>query len=85
MSSITDNGVGDYTIKFTTALQDINYSVNISGDAVANGTNYTYLTEHMSGGVLSRTTGSVRVLSIASGGGLGGGRDHLTANVAVFR
>lgn len=28
VSSITDNGVGDYRINFTTALPDVNYSVN---------------------------------------------------------
>ena len=27
VSSITDNGVGDYTVNFTTAMPDINYSV----------------------------------------------------------
>lgn len=26
VSSITDNGVGDYTVNFTTAMQDANYS-----------------------------------------------------------
>ena len=39
VSSITDNGVGDYTINFTTAMPDINYSV--LGTA-SNGTNWTY-------------------------------------------
>jgi hypothetical protein len=32
VSSITDNGTGDYTVNFTTALVDANYSV--SGSAV---------------------------------------------------
>lgn len=27
VSSITDNGTGDYTVNFTTALQDVNYSI----------------------------------------------------------
>ena len=85
VSSITDNGVGDYTINFTTALQDNNYNLNVTGNSVANGTNFTYLAEYISGGVLSRTTNSVRVLSVASGGGAGGATDHLTVNVAVFR
>jgi hypothetical protein len=30
VSSITDNGTGDYTVNFTTALTDANYSTNIS-------------------------------------------------------
>ena len=33
VSSITDNGVGDYTVNFTTAMQDANYSVaGVVGD-----------------------------------------------------
>lgn len=30
VTSITDNGTGDYTINFTTAMPDVNYSSNIS-------------------------------------------------------
>jgi hypothetical protein len=30
VSSITDNGTGDYTVNFTTALADANYSFNVS-------------------------------------------------------
>ena len=30
VSSITDNGTGDYTVNFTTAMPDINYSPNVS-------------------------------------------------------
>jgi len=31
VSSITDNGVGDYTVNFATAMPDANYSVNATG------------------------------------------------------
>lgn len=31
VSSITDNGTGDYTVNFTTAMPDANYSVVTSG------------------------------------------------------
>ena len=31
VSSITDNGVGAYTVNFTTAMPDINYSVSTQG------------------------------------------------------
>jgi len=31
VSSITDNGTGDYTVNFTTALADVNYSVVANG------------------------------------------------------
>lgn len=30
VSSITDNGTGDYTVNFTTALADANYSASVS-------------------------------------------------------
>jgi hypothetical protein len=30
VSSITDNGVGDYTVNFTTAMPDVNYAVNLT-------------------------------------------------------
>jgi hypothetical protein len=30
VSSITDNGTGDYTVNFTTAMPDANYSANVS-------------------------------------------------------
>jgi hypothetical protein len=33
VSSITDNGVGDYTINFTTAMQDTNYALVASGNS----------------------------------------------------
>jgi len=36
-SSITDNGVGDYTINFTTALADANYSIVVTGCATTDG------------------------------------------------
>ncbi|MGI9143746.1 MAG: hypothetical protein ACR2IJ_11210 [Fluviibacter sp.] len=36
VSSITDNGTGDYTVNFTNALPDANYVV--SGSAALNGT-----------------------------------------------
>jgi hypothetical protein len=32
VSSITDNGTGDYTVNFTTAMADANYSVVVSAD-----------------------------------------------------
>lgn len=31
VTSITDNGVGNYTVNFTTAMPDANYSVSFSG------------------------------------------------------
>ena len=38
VSSITDNGVGDYTVNFTTAMPDANYAVSLSGPQLGTGT-----------------------------------------------
>jgi hypothetical protein len=35
VSSITDNGVGDYTVNFATAMPDSNYSVAVAGRVAA--------------------------------------------------
>lgn len=41
VSSITDNGTGDYTVNFTTAMSDANYAANVTGNVDATG-NYGY-------------------------------------------
>ena len=40
VSSITDNGTGDYTVNFTTAMPDTNYAVN-GTTGISSGTTYT--------------------------------------------
>jgi hypothetical protein len=55
VTSITDNGVGDYTVNFTTALPDRNYSITQCAGNVA--ANACYLTSFF-----TPTTGSFRVL-----------------------
>ena len=37
VSSITDNGTGDYTINFTTALVDVNYSAVVNSSLTSGG------------------------------------------------
>ena len=64
VSSLTDNGTGDYTINFATDLVDNNYACVFSGmrDADGNGSlNTTALKSGSYGNTVS--TGSVRVLS----------------------
>jgi len=51
VSSITDNGTGDYTVNFTTALPDTNYGVSTSS-AYNNGDNNSLLLH----GVKNRST-----------------------------
>ena len=79
VSSITDNGTGDYTVNFTTAMADANYSAVI-GWRVFSSVNIR------AGGFNNYTTSSVDVY-----GGYRGGSNAFTAedatyvSVAVFR
>ena len=51
VSSITDNGVGDYTLNFTTAMEDTNYSVcgSCVGQTTAGGKTTIYGSSGSSG------------------------------------
>lgn len=74
VSSITDNGVGDYTVNFTTAMPDANYAGVV--------TNAPTATADASAQVLSTLAGSVRVNSTnATAAQL----DSATVCVAIFR
>jgi hypothetical protein len=78
VSSITDNGTGDYTVNFTTAMPDANYAVirSIDFDSTG-GSNVTSNSE-----VLSATTGSVRV---AAENTAGVRYDVLRYEISIFR
>ena len=39
VSSITDNGVGQYTVNFATAMQDVNYCVQLSARNISSNSN----------------------------------------------
>lgn len=64
VSSITDNGIGDYTVNFTTAMPDGNYSLNgMSGD-ITNGARplvRVILVGNMLGNYVLKTANAVRV------------------------
>lgn len=79
VSSITDNGVGDYTVNFTTAMPDANYcalpvSGRASGDFLGNVVNVTDFP----------TTTFCRLL-IRLGQNPGTTTDQASVNVAIFR
>ena len=79
VSSITDNGTGDYTVNFTTAMSDANYAV--TGTCNNDTVNFNRLLSPNYGA--SQTTSAVRLAtSIADLGSFG---DHLWVNVAIFR
>jgi hypothetical protein len=60
VTSITDNGTGDYTINFTTAMPDVNFSVAGSAgiDEILSGDSGRLFSEF---GMASRTTSACRV------------------------
>lgn len=76
VSSITDNGAGDYTINFTTAMPDANYAVLI--DASSSGTTNTV---QYTSKFTSRSSSAVRILTLADTTAA----DFNAISVAIFR
>ena len=74
VSSITDNGTGAYTVNFTTAMPDANYSV--IGSVATSNNNFN------APNGATATTSAVRVFTGSEGAGP---IDNATVNVAVFR
>jgi len=81
VSSITDNGTGQYTINFTTAMVDVNYAtmMTMSDNAQANWTGVNY---NPSFSEISPTTSAVRVATTLIGTGA---RDQKYVSVSIFR
>jgi sugar lactone lactonase YvrE len=81
VSSITDNGTGDYTVNFTTAMVDANYSVAVS----TGGTTTTASGSDLgnSGSNPSSTTSGVKVTTF--GVGNQNKTDMSIISVAIFR
>jgi hypothetical protein len=80
VSSITDNGVGDYTVNFTTAMADANYAVS----AFANhGVNTVVAGLVSYGNDYAPAAGSVRLKTVTSAGYAA--QDPQYFNVAIHR
>jgi hypothetical protein len=82
VSSITDNGTGDYTVNFTTAMPDANYAVfgNTTRDTFAPGAAARFCTPH------TLATGSVATPTFNVGaGGATTLEDLQFISVSVFR
>lgn len=84
VSSITDNGTGDYTVNFTNALSDANYAAVTGGgnDAVTVAAGNVFWGSHY-----AKTTTAYRLVTAIWGGGsstrLVSDFDHV--EVAIFR
>lgn len=86
VSSITDNGTGDYTVNFTTAMPDANYCLcgnsQLNGSS-GNGNGNTVVTlNRIPANAL--TTSSARIVSQALDGS-GTAADSLNMCVSIFR
>jgi hypothetical protein len=78
VTSITDNGTGDYTVNFTTALPDANYSVvGVTGGW---GSGYNYATVNVGAGA-TPTTSAVRIATRTAGTF----NDEAAVCISVFR
>ena len=81
VSSITDNGAGDYTVNFTTAMPDANYAV-MGTAQISSFAGTGYLGYSVSISSTSPTTSAVRVLTSSYAAGV---YDASIVNVAIFR
>ena len=84
ISSITDNGTGQYTVNFTTNMTDVNYSA-VLGGVLTNGTTATLVNNRaiFNSFNLATTSLNVSCLSFSSGNLIFG--DAAIVNVSIFR
>lgn len=76
VSSITDNGTGDYTVNFTTAMPDVNYTAVASGQPNASYGSCIDIPYSV-----APTTTAIRMLTNY----ISGTRDSNYVNVSIFR
>ncbi len=75
VTSITDNGVGNYTVNFTTAMSDVNYCVSGSASAVI----ANLIMSPLSAATMLTTSVQIFVSNTSAGG------DNAVVSVAIFR
>jgi hypothetical protein len=81
VSSITDNGTGDYTVNFTTAMPDANYSATALLDNTASNSGAVIVAATQTG---TFATSSIRILS-RNAGAAASPSDSASVCVAIFR
>lgn len=79
VSSITDNGVGDYTVNFSNPLPDSNYAAICTSGASANGWGIRTADE-----LTPRSVSLLRVITLFTGSSFSN-NDSPNVNVAIFR
>lgn len=87
VSSITDNGPGEYTVNFTNAMTDANYAVTGSATTATGYSQVATVQLAFSTGDVSsaRTTSAVKVVLTYAGTTTPGFADSSQVNVAIFR
>ena len=83
VSSVTDNGTGDYTVNFATAMPDANYSIVGTGSDHGAWGSLFHTAANAGGGGTNPTTSNCRVL-LSNNNGTSRVDDGFV-NVAVFR
>jgi hypothetical protein len=84
VSSITDNGTGDYTVNFTTAMPNANYSVSGIQGFTANATPAGFLTVNRNGSTGDRVAPTTSAVRVNSCGQIGGTVDITDIYVQIF-
>lgn len=82
VSSVTDNGTGDYTVNFISQMPDANYSTSISGQRTGSGI-YNGTMGIFAGASPTQTPTGVRVTTSGTDGT--SPVDYLVINVSIFR
>lgn len=91
VSSITDNGTGDYTVNFTNAMTDANYAVATAQPAATTGNDGSIAgfgiltTGSMGTAATTKTTTAIRFLARYLYSGGTGVFDQEQVNIAFFR
>jgi hypothetical protein len=83
VSSITDNGTGDYTVNFTTAMPNANYSVNINASSPYR-TSAGQAAFGTQDSATTMTTSAVRLGILQVGGSAANAYDSANIFVSVF-
>jgi hypothetical protein len=79
VSSITDNGTGDYTVNFATTLADANYVAVLTHSNSSSNADFAILSAGQGGA--DPTSSTIRIRSATNGNVT----DTAFANVAIFR
>jgi len=87
VSSITDNGTGDYTVNFATAMQDANYSTSLNA-SILNSGRTTFSLGDATGGIYAARPPSIlagQVTVYTYDYSMDRMRDADNCHVAIFR